>query len=237
MSTPDETPATRVESYPTVVTPQPSPPLDDRLTIDLREPIDQNATVERRVIDLRTDHTVDSVDTVLVPPQAGPPVPPPQPVELLRFGPGVPAVIAAAPVATAEPAPPPRRLRRHRALNIALTAALAVAVVWLLWPAGSLHVRSISARATPADVACEQTANVVATVRTNGNPGRLHYRWTRNDGVASGTLVQSLAKGQHSVNLRLTWSFHGPGTYNARATVQLLSADNPSATVNFRYVC
>jgi hypothetical protein len=220
---------TPLESYPTVVTPQPSPPLDDRLTIDLREPIDQNATVERRVIDLR--------QTVLVPPQAGPPVPPPQPVELLRFGPGVPAVIAAAPVAAAEPAPPPRRLRRSRALNIALTVALAVAVAWLLWPAGPLHVRNVSLRATPSVVTCEQTANVVATVRTDGNPGRLHYRWTRNDGVGSGTLVQSLAKGQHSVNLRLTWSFHGPGTYNARATVQLLSAGNPNATVNFRYTC
>jgi hypothetical protein len=229
MSTPDETPATRVESYPTVVTPQPSPPLDDRLTIDLREPIDQNATVERRVIDLR--------QTVLVPPQAGPPVPPPEPVELLRFGPGVPAVIAAAPVAAAEPAPPPRRLRRSRALNIALTVALAVAVAWLLWPAGPLHVRNVSLRATPSVVTCEQTANVVATVRTDGNPGRLHYRWTRNDGVGSGTLVQSLAKGQHSVNLRLTWSFHGPGTYNARATVQLLTPGTPNATVNFRYVC
>ena len=223
MSTHDETPATRVESYPTVKTPQPSPPADDRRTIDLR------TTRPHQIIDLR--------DTVLVPPQAGPAVPPPRPVELVRFGPGVPAVIAAAPVAVPEPAAPPQRLRRSRALNIALTVALAVAVVWLLWPAGSLHVRGVSVRATPAVVACEQTAQVVATVRTDGNAGRLHYRWSRNDGVGSGTLVQSLARGQHSVELRLTWSFHGPGTYNARATVQLLSAGNRAATVNFRYVC
>ncbi len=214
MSTRDEAPATRVESYPTVVTPQPSP---------------SNDTVPHRIIDLR--------ETIVVPPQAGPAVPPPQPVELLRFGPGVPAVIASAPVVAAESAPPPQRLRRSRALNIALTVALAVAVVWLLWPAGSLHVRSVSVRATPAVVACEHSANVVATVRTDGNAGMLHYRWSRNDGVGSGTLVQSLKRGQHSVGLRLTWSFHGPGTYNARAMVQLLSAGNPSATVNFRYVC
>ena len=177
-----------------------------------------------------------------MPEQAGPPVPPPQPLELVRFGPGVPAVIATAPVLAAEaapppPEPPPRRLRRSRALNIALTAALAAVVVWLLWPAGSLHVRSLSVRATPGVVACEKTANVVATVRTDGNAGRLSYRWTRNDGVGSGTLVQSLARGQHSVDLHLTWSFHGPGSYHAQATVQLLNAGNRSAAVNFRYVC
>ena len=66
--------------------------------------------------------------------------------------------------------------------------------MWLLWPAGSLHVRSVSAQATPGVVACNKTATVVATVRTDGNAGRLNYRWTRNDGVGSGTLVQSLRK-------------------------------------------
>jgi hypothetical protein len=232
MSPQDENPTIRVDSYPTVASPVPSQPADDRQTIDLRVTRPSpagNDTVPHRVIDLRA--------TVLVPPQAGPAVPAPQPVEVLRFGPGVPAVIAAAPILAAEPATPPRRLSRNRALNIALTVALAVVVVWLLWPAGSLHVRSVNLRATPAVVACNTTANVVATVRTDGNPGRLHYRWTRNDGGGSGTLVQSLAKGQHTVDLHLTWSFHGPGTYNARATVQLLSAGNSSATVNFRYTC
>jgi hypothetical protein len=220
---------TGIDSYPTVRTPLPSPPLDDRLTIDLREQIDQNATVERRVIDLR--------ETALVPAQGGPPVPPPQPLELLRFGPGVPAVLVAETALTAEPTAAPRRSRRERALNMALTLALAVVVAWLLWPTGSLHVRNVNLRTTPAVVACNTTANVVATVHTDGNPGKLHYRWTRNDGGGSSTLVQSLAKGQHTVDLHLTWSFRGPGTYNARATVQLLNAGNPNATVNFRYVC
>lgn len=232
MSTPDENPQARVDSYPTVKTPLPSQPVDDRQTIDLRVTRPSQAgsdTTRHQIIDLR--------ETALVPEQGGPAVPAPQPVELVRFGPGVPAVLATAPIAAAEPSPPPRRLRRSRALNIALTVALAAVVVWLLWPAGSLHVRSVSARATPGVVSCEKTANVVATVRTDGNAGRLSYRWTRNDGVGSGTLVQSLARGQHSVDLHLTWSFHGPGSYNAQATVQLLSAGKPTATVNFRYAC
>ncbi len=221
---------------------------DDRPTIDLRDgqPAPRNGdtiqtthpqTAQPQTIDLRETRKVESVDTVLVPPQSGPPVPPPRPVEVLRFGPGVPAVLSAAPVAVVEPTPPTQRLRRSRAINMALTLALAAVVVWLLWPAGSLHVRSVSVRATPGVVACDKSADVVATVRINGNSGQLKYRWTRGDGVGSGTLVQSLARGQHSANLHLTWAFHGSGTYDAQATVHLLAAGNPTATVNFRYVC
>ena len=110
-------------------------------------------------------------------------------------------------------------------------------MIWLLWPAGALRVRAVNVRATPAVVACEKTADVVATVHTNGNAGQLKYRWTRNDGVGSATLLQSLARGQHSVDLHLRWAFHGPGTYDAQATVQLISPAGSSATVNFRYVC
>jgi hypothetical protein len=219
---------TQIDSYPTVRSPLPSPPLDDRLTLDLLYPIDQNATVGHRVIDLR--------DTVLVPAQSGPRVPPPQPVEVVRFGPGVPAVLAP-PAAILEAPAPARKLRRDRALNATLTLTLAAIVIWLLWPAGSLHVRAVSARANPILVSCNSSADVVATVRTNGKAGQLKYRWTRNDGSASGTLVQSLSRGQHSVNLHLTWTFRGVGTYAARATVQLITPSTSSATVNFRYAC
>lgn len=210
---------TRIDSHPTVRTPLPSPPLDDRLTLMLRE----------QIIDLR--------DTILVPPQAGPPVPPPQPMELVRFGPGVPAVLGAETALSAESTAPPPRSRRERVLNMALTLALAGVVAWLLWPAGPLHARAVSVRSSGAVVACNSSADVVATVRTNGNAGQLKYRWTRNDGRGSGTLVQSLSRGQHSVNLHLTWTFRGPGTYDARATVQLITPSTSSATVNFRYAC
>ncbi len=182
-------------------------------------------------------NTIDLRNTVLVPARTGPAVPPAQPLELVRFGPGVPAVIATAPPPLAETSATPRRLRRERALNVVLTLVLAAAVGWLLWPAGKLHVRTVSARAMPGVVACDKSADVVATVQTNGNPGQLTYRWTRNDGVASGTLVQSVARGQHAVSLHLTWAFHGPGTYDAIATVQVLSPATQSATVHFTYVC
>ena len=225
---------TASEGNPTVpMTTRPSEtaPSDGQPTIDLRETVRSDGNV----VDLRDTTVLSTSETVLVPPQSGPPVPSPQPVELLRFGPGVPAVLADAALPAVEPAP--RLPRRGRVLNAALTLVLAAVVGWLLWPSGSLRVRTVSVRATPGVVACQKSADVVATVHTNGNAGKLKYRWTRNDGVGSGTLVQSLARGQHSVDLHLTWTFHGPGSYDARAAVQLLSPGNTGATVNFRYVC
>jgi hypothetical protein len=212
----------------TIVVPPPEDPGDTNVTIDLR-------------------------DTVLVPAQplealtvrspAEPASLQSQPVERLRFGPGVPAVIAAAPVAAAEASASsassasPRKLRRGRALNLALTLALAAVVIWLLWPAGALRVHKVSVQAKPDVVACQKSADVVATVLTNGNAGQLRYRWTRNDGIGSATLVQSVARGQHSVGLHLRWAFSGPGTYNAIATVHLLSPGTQTASVNFSYQC
>src|ERR1700760_4381851 len=101
---------TRIDSYPTVRTPLPSPPLDDRLTIDLREPIDPNATVEHHVIDLR--------ETARLPHRAGPPAPAQQRVEVVRFAPAVPAVLEAEAAVAAEPSAVPGRSRRERVLNM-----------------------------------------------------------------------------------------------------------------------
>lgn len=228
MSTPEGNPTVPVDPRETVVSPRQREPEGELPTIDLRDTVSADQPV----------HTVDLRDTVLVPAQAAPTEPPSPPVELLRFGPGVPAVIATTSALTTPEKPvPPRRGRRDRALNLGLTLALVALVVWWLWPSGALRVRSVTVKAAPGVVACEQTADVVATVLTNGNAGRLTYRWTRNDGIGSGTLVQSLARGQHSVNLHLTWVFHGPGSYAARATVQLLTPGTSSATVNFQYVC
>jgi hypothetical protein len=158
--------------------------------------------------------------------------------ELVRFGPGVPAIAAAAPVAsTSDPKQPasPRR-RTARALSGALTVAIVAFVVWFLWPAGPLHARQLSVQAKPSVVSCGQTAAIVANVKTNGNPGTLRYQWLRGDGQHSGVLRQSIARGQHSANLLLSWRFEGPGTYHAIATLRLLDSQL-GATVRLTYRC
>jgi hypothetical protein len=158
--------------------------------------------------------------------------------ELVRFGPGVPAIAAAAPVAsTSDPKQPasPRR-RTARALSAALTVAIVAFVVWFLWPAGPLRAHQVSVRADPGVVSCGRTAEIVASVRTNGNPGTLRYQWDRGDGQRSAVLRQSMAQGQHSANLLLNWKFEGTGTYHAVATIRLLDA-RLSATVRLTYRC
>ena len=137
------------------------------------------------------------------------------------------------------PAPPPRRLSRRRALNTALTLALAAVVVWLLWPAGSLHVRSVSVRATPGVVGCEKDSRTWSpSSRTDGNAGRLSYRWTRNDGVGSVTpgavALEGPAQRRPAPDLVVPRPRHlqraGHGAAAQRPVTQ-------SATVNFSYVC
>jgi hypothetical protein len=157
--------------------------------------------------------------------------------ERVRFGPGVPPVETLAAVATVDPeaSAAPRR-RTTRVLSAALTAAIIAFVVWFLWPAGPLRADQVSARANPGVVSCGQTAGIIANVKTNGNPGTLRYQWERGDGQHSAVLRQSIARGQHSANLLLSWKFEGPGTYHAIATLRLLDS-RLSATVRLTYRC
>lgn len=157
--------------------------------------------------------------------------------ERVRFGPGVPPVESPAAVAAVDPetTAAPRR-RTARALSAALTVAIVAFVVWFLWPAGALHADRVSVRANPSVVSCGQTAAIVGNVKTNGNAGTLRYQWLRGDGQHSGVLRQSIARGQHSANLLLSWRFEGPGTYHAIATLRLLDSQL-SATVRLTYRC
>ena len=176
---------TRIDSYPTVRTPLPSPPLDDRLTIDLREPIDQNATVERRVIDLRRDGSR---------PAPGRAAGPTAPARGARCASAQACRPSSRPRPCSQPkphrhpsgyaAPRPQHGTDPRARRGRRLAALARRIAARAQRQRASHAQASS----PAT----QTATVVATVRTDGNPGRLNYRWTRNDGTGSGTLVQSL---------------------------------------------
>jgi hypothetical protein len=154
---------------------------------------------------------------------------------LLRFGPGVPA----------EPRPevlddegtrPPASSRRWRNVNIVLTAALALVVLWLLWPSQPVEVRQVTVRA-PALVSCGGSADVVATLRTNGRAGDVRYRWVRNDGVTSDVLTTSSPKGRDAVDVHLRWTFTGPGTYAAEATLEVVEPRATPAAASFTYRC
>lgn len=195
---------------------------------------------ETQVIDIRptlpgprgTEPATENLSTTTAIPSQSPPADSPV---LLRFGPGVPAQRPARPTDESH-ASARRSSRGWGALNLVLTAALALVVAWLLRPSPPVEVRRVTVQA-PAVVGCQGTADVVGTLQTNGRSGSVKYRWIRNDGTVSGTLTAKPVSGDTSVGVHMRWSFTGAGTYAATATLEVLDPIAPGSSTSFTYRC
>jgi hypothetical protein len=160
---------------------------------------------------------------------------------VLRFGPGVTAAVAhrthrtLPAVPQAPPTPRQRRLRRH-----ALPALVLICVIaFLLWQrlGPSVEVRTVAVTARPTAVGCDNTADIVGVVTTNGRPGRLSYRWIRSDGTTSGVLRETVVRGQKRARLHLLWTFQGKGHYQAQAELRILSPTHRTVAAHLTYDC
>ncbi|MFD8754606.1 hypothetical protein ACFV0O_27010 [Kitasatospora sp. NPDC059577] len=172
-------------------------------------------------------------------PTPAPPAPAP---ELRRFGPGVPPQAAAVwrgEAPAGDPVPPARRRRAFGWLVWAAVLLVLLAVLLTRCRADPpLGLTGVSVTAAPAaGPTCGGTAVLTATVTTNGNPGTIHYRWLRSDGTSSGELVQPVQSGERRVDLVLRWTFDGPGTLRATATVEILTPQQLSGSATFDYAC
>lgn len=174
-------------------------------------------------------------------PAAAPVPPAPVPAEgLQRFGPGVPPQAAAVwHGAAAVPPEPGRRKRRRGRLVLPLLLLLAV-LAWFAWDrygrpvqVTGLSVRTDSARGP----ACDGTAVITGTVRTDGGSGTFRYRWRRSDGSDSGVLTQPVASGRQSTDVVLRWTFQGHGSMQASATLEIVGQGGGTASVEFPYTC
>ncbi|MFD0568346.1 hypothetical protein ACFQ0T_02470 [Kitasatospora gansuensis] len=159
-----------------------------------------------------------------------------QPDGLRRFGPGVPPQAAAVWHGTAEP---PRKRRWRRWLLLPLLLALLAALGYWAWQqyGRPMVVDSVAVSTEPAPLGCEGTQVIRATLATDGGGGDLRYRWRRSDGTDSGELTQHIARGHRSTELVLRWSFHGQGSMDATATLELLAPEAHTAGVSFTYAC
>ncbi|WRZ88599.1 hypothetical protein OHB54_05705 [Streptomyces sp. NBC_01007] len=163
---------------------------------------------------------------------------PPDRVEgtLLRFGPGVNADTMRR-ITGVPPAVPVRRRtwRRHALPTVVLLAVVA----FLLWhrSAPSLGVDDVSVSTVSPSPGCDETADVTATVTTNGRPGALAYRWVRSDGTSSDILHEDMTRGQKQARLHLLWTFQGNGRYTARAELRLLSPVRRTVSTGLTYHC
>jgi hypothetical protein len=167
------------------------------------------------------------------------------PGEVLRFGPGVPVPAASGPdhvaavwhgvARPAEPDRRPHRLRRWILPFLVLVAVLALLAWFRLGKPLAVTGATVHTSAVP--VSCSGTATVTGTLQTNGAAGTVTYRWKRSDGTVSNDLQQQVAKGTNTVDVVLLWSFNGPGTVQATATLDVLSPSPVTAATTFSYVC
>ncbi|MFI6660655.1 hypothetical protein ACIBL8_34545 [Streptomyces sp. NPDC050523] len=159
---------------------------------------------------------------------------------VLRFGPGVTAAIAhrtlrTLPTMSSPPAPPRRRLRKHVLPALVVLAVLAL----LAWQRSgqSVVVDRVAATARPTVLGCDDTADVVGLVTTNGRAGTLTYRWVRSDGTASGVLREVMVRGQTQAHLHLRWTYRGKGHRTAQAELRILTPVHRAVTTHFTYDC
>ncbi|CAM5641047.1 hypothetical protein [Streptomyces aurantiogriseus] len=173
-------------------------------------------------------------------PETGPT--PPDRIEgtVLRFGPGVTAAVAHRTHRTLPAVPPPltpphRRLRRHALPTLVVLCVLAFLAWQRLCP--SVAVSTVAVTARPTVLGCDDTADIVGLVRTNGRPGTLSYRWIRSDGTTSGVLREVVVRNQRQARLHLQWTFQGEGHHSAQAELRILSPTHRTVTAHFTYDC
>ncbi|WP_371666692.1 hypothetical protein [Streptomyces sp. NBC_00289] len=98
-------------------------------------------------------------------------------------------------------------------------------------------IASVTVRASPAKVTCDETIKVIGLVKTNGDPGIISYRWLRSDGTHSATLREYIAWGTRQTEVSMHWAVEGRGSFRATATLELLPPTPMSARITIPYSC
>jgi hypothetical protein len=169
----------------------------------------------------------------LVPPRPGPPGPN---LDIVRYGPGVPATRPPGNAeltgerawhGTGRAAPPSRRRERWRrlasmVLTIALLAASAV-VLYLRFHHPPFHVTAVTIT-HQARNGC--VVDVTGRISTNGSAGTVSYQWLFRSGQQSPQpLNQSVAEGERAVYVTVTLEGSGQGSTSQKVTLQVLGPD------------
>jgi hypothetical protein len=173
---------------------------------------------------------------------------PPSPVAgIVRYGPGVPVVL---PVSqggrTAEhvwrgsppPAPPPRSARLRRLGGVALTVILLVASGVVLFLRFYRPPIQVTGTALTQHTLAGCRVDVTGRVTTNGAAGTVTYRWLFEPGRQQATtLSQSVAHGQHAVDVVAAVEGSGQGSASQTAILQVLSPDRRTASAHVVLSC
>ncbi|MGW5463860.1 hypothetical protein [Streptomyces sp. NPDC003996] len=163
---------------------------------------------------------------------------------LLRFGPGVPLEDQDAlrarwrTEAAATTSPRSRRRRRGWIVTTAVVAIAAVLLWLLLRPAPAPAVVAVRVQAPAGPLHCDQTADLIGVVTTDGHGGPVTYRWLRADGQDSGELVRTAHRGERQVRVHLRWTVRGSGRFRGTARLRISHQSAPmEAKASFTYFC
>jgi hypothetical protein len=169
------------------------------------------------------------------------------PPGIVRYGPGVPAAPPAGRVGlTAEhvwrdtrPGGPSRRLVRLRRMSgLTLTGLLLAAsgvLLYLRFHHAPLRVTGVAITRQAAS-ACG--VDVTGQVTTNGSAGTVSYQWLLGPGAQPPQpLSQSVAAGQHTVDVTVAVQGQGQGSATQRVTLQVLGPDPMTASAVMKVSC
>jgi serine/threonine protein kinase len=134
---------------------------------------------------------------------------------------------------------PRRRQSRWRGLvSTLITAAIVAGIGFYLWQRTheTLKVTNVSVALNRPPASCSGTAKVVATIITNGKGGPVTYQWTLNSTAMRAATI-TVASGQDTAQVPLTWAFHGSGTEHALAELHVLSPNSAEGNTQFTYSC
>jgi serine/threonine-protein kinase len=176
---------------------------------------------------------------------AGPPAQPtaPSPVPSQPGPPGWSAPQAATGRAGSVPEWPvaqrgPRRPVWRGVVSTLVTAAIVAGVGVYLWERAhqTLTITGVRVAAAKQSVGCNGTADIIGTISTNGHGGRISYQWVHN-AEADAPLVAVDASGGKTVQVTLSWAFHGKGTGRAVAELRVLGPQQDESSITFPYSC
>ncbi len=134
----------------------------------------------------------------------------------------------------------PRRAARWRgAVSTLVTLAVAAGLGVFLWDRTHqpLAVSGVAVSLAGPPPGCEATVGLVATITTNGKGGPIAYEWIRDSNEAGSPATVTDQAGHDTVQVTLTWSFHGKGTQQATAQLRVLTPNVASGSAHFTYSC
>ncbi|HTU77104.1 MAG TPA: serine/threonine-protein kinase [Trebonia sp.] len=132
-----------------------------------------------------------------------------------------------------------RRSRWPGIVSTLITLAIVGGIGFYVWHRNQqqpLKVSGVSVVLASQPKNCASTVEMVATIVTNGKGGPVTYQWTENGSAQKAATVTD-ATGTDSVQVTLRWAFHGKGTQQAVAELQVLTPNSAVGNTQFTYSC